>query len=142
MSRAADSRREEVGMIRLWRLLPALVLALVLVRPAGVAAFDEQVVMSCVFRQALAILTCKNPENYSFQGVRDGVYVYNSLYAKGFAEFYVQINGDLAIFASRAWHGRMPSGRIFRDSPAGCITVAVDPLPCSRTKVARCCGSP
>ena len=45
MSRAADSRREEVGMIRLWRLLPALVLALVLVRPAGVAAFDEQVVM-------------------------------------------------------------------------------------------------
>lgn len=129
-------------MIRLWRLLAPLVLALVLAWPAGAAAFDEQTVLACAFRQALAILTCKNPENYSYLGLREGVYVYNSLYAKGFAEFYVQVNGDLAVFTSRVWRGRMPSGRIIKDYPAGCVTVTVDPLPCSRTKVARCCGSP
>jgi hypothetical protein len=129
-------------MTRLTPVLAAVALAAVLLHPATARAFDEQTVLSCVFRQALAILTCKEPEKYSFLGVRDGVYVYNSLFAKGFAEFYVQINGDLAIFSSRVWHGRMPSGRIIRDYPAGCVTVAVDPLPCSRTKVARCCGSP
>jgi len=117
-------------------------LVLLLACPSVARAFDEQQVTACAFRQALAILTCKKPENYSFLGVREGVYVYNSMYGRGFAEFYVQINGDLAIFSSRVWNGRMPSGRIIRDYPAGCITVTVDPLPCSRTKVARCCGSP
>ena len=63
------------------------------------------------------------PENYSYLGVREGVYVYNSLYGKGFAEFYVQVSGDLAIFSSRVWRGRMPSGRIIKDYPAGCVTV-------------------
>lgn len=127
-------------MSRLTPLLAALAVVAILA-PTRAQAFNEQHVLSCAFRQALAILTCKNPEKYSFVGVRDGVYVYNSLYAKGFAEFYVQQNGDLAIFTSRVWHGRMPSGRIIRDYPAGCVTVAVDPLPCSRTTVARCCGS-
>ena len=129
-------------MIRLHALLASVVLAAMLLSPAQVRAFDEQTVLSCAFRQALGILTCKEAEKYSFLGVRDGVYVFNSLYAKGFAEFYVQINGDLAIFTSRVWRGRMCSGRIIRDYPAGCVTVAVAPLPCSRTTVARCCGSP
>lgn len=109
-------------------------------RPA--AAFDEEVVMACAFRQALAILTCKKPDNYSFIGVREGIYVFNSFFAKGFAEFYVQINGDRAIFTSRVWLGRMASGRILRDMTAGCVTVDVEPLSCSKTTVARCCGSP
>lgn len=129
-------------MTRRLPLLAVLALVATLALPVTSRAFDEQTVLSCALRQALAILTCKEPEKYSFIGVRDGVYVYNSLYAKGFAEFYVQINGNLAIFTSRVWHGRMPSGRIIRDYPAGCVTVAVDPLPCSKTKVARCCGSP
>ncbi|EFL49438.1 conserved hypothetical protein [Solidesulfovibrio fructosivorans JJ]] len=110
------------------------------VRPA--AAFNEEAVLACAFRQALAILTCKNPQNYEFIGVREGVYIFNSFFAKGFAEFYVQMNGDMAIFSSRVWHGRMSSGRVVRDMAAGCITVVVDPLPCSKTTVARCCGSP
>ena len=110
--------------------------------PGRALAFDEETVLACAFRQALGILTCKPPEKYSFLGIREGVYIYNSHYAKGFAEFYVQINGDLAIFSSRVWHGRMPSGRIQRDAMAGCVTVAVDTLPCSITKTARCCGSP
>ncbi|KHK00582.1 hypothetical protein NY78_4050 [Desulfovibrio sp. TomC] len=123
-------------------LLVILVLTLSLGSlPSRAAAFDEQAVLICAFRQALAILTCKEPEKYSFLGIRDGVYVFNSHYAKGFADFYVQINGDLAIFSSRVWHGRMPSGRIIRDTTAGCITVAIDPLPCSAFKTARCCGS-
>ena len=109
--------------------------------PSRAEAFDEQAVMICAFRQALAILTCKEPEKYSFLGIRDGVFVFNSHFAKGFVDFYVQINGDLAIFSSRVWHGRMPSGRIIRDTTAGCITVAIDPLPCSSFKSARCCGS-
>jgi hypothetical protein len=109
--------------------------------PSRAAAFDEQAVMICAFRQALAILTCKEPEKYSFLGIRDGVYVFNSHYAKGFVDFYVQLNGDLAIFSSRVWHGRMPSGRIIKDFTAGCVTVAIDPLPCSSFKTARCCGS-
>lgn len=129
-------------MTRRLPLLAMLALVVTMAAPVPSPAFDEQTVLSCAFRQALAILTCKEPEKYSFIGVREGVYVYNSLYAKGFAEFYVQINGDLALFTSRVWHGRMPAGRIIRDYPAGCVTVAVDPLPCSRTKVARCCGSP
>ena len=109
--------------------------------PGAALAFDEQAVLICAFRQALGELTCKEPGKYSFLGIRDGVYVYNSHFAKGFADFYVQINGDLAIFSSRVWHGRMPSGRIVRDTGAGCITVTVDPLPCSSFKTARCCGS-
>ena len=129
-------------MTRWARPATVLVLVLTLALPGAAAAFDEQTVMACAFRQALAILTCKNPENYSYLGVREGVYVYNSLYGKGFAEFYVQVNGDLAIFSSRVWRGRMPSGRIIKDYPAGCVTVGIDPLICSRTKVARCCGSP
>jgi hypothetical protein len=144
-SRQRDGRLfapKEASMTRLTPVLASVALAAILAYPAGARAFDEQTVLSCAFRQALAILTCKNPENYSFLGVREGTYVFNTHYAKGFAEFYVQQNGDLAVFSSRVWHGRMPSGRIIRDYPAGCVTVAVDPLPCSRTKVARCCGSP
>ena len=124
--------------------MAALVLTLTgvfgLARPA--AAFNEEAVLSCAFAQALAILTCKNANQYSFVGIREGVYIYNSFFGKEFAEFYVQLNGDRAIFTSRIWHGRMPSARIERDATAGCVTVAVDPLPCSRTRVARCCGSP
>jgi len=129
-------------MTRGIRLAAAGTLVLLLACPSLARAFDEQRVMSCAFQQALAILTCKTPEKYSFLGVREGVYIYNSLYGRGFAEFYVQINGDLAIFSSRVWNGRMPSGRIIRDYPAGCVTIEVAPLPCSRTKIARCCGSP
>jgi len=122
--------------------LVILVAALTLGSLSGPArAFDEQAVLICAFRQSLAMLTCKEPEKYSFLGIRDGVYVFNSHFAKGFADFYVQINGDLAIFSSRVWHGRMPSGRIVRDTGAGCITITVDPLPCSSFKTARCCGS-
>ena len=110
--------------------------------PGAALAFDEQAVLICAFRQALGELSCKEPEKYSFLGIRDGVYVFNSHFAKGFADFYVQINGDLAIFTSRVWHGRMPAGRIQRDYPAGCVTVAVDPIACSKTRIARCCGSP
>jgi len=109
--------------------------------PGRAAAFDEQSVMICAFRQALAMLTCKTPDKYSFIGVRDGVYVFNSHFAKGFADFYVQLNGDLAIFSSRVWHGRMPSGRIVKDYAAGCVQVIIDPLPCSSFHTARCCGS-
>ena len=126
--------------------LAMTVLLLALVGVAGfsrpAAAFNEEAVMVCAFRQALAILTCKTPDKYSFIGVREGVYVFNSFFAKGFVEFYVQLNGDMAVFTSRVWHGRMPSGRIQRDDTAGCVTVAVDVLPCSKQRVARCCGSP
>jgi len=129
-------------MKRLGIWITALALAVVVSAPTRAAAFDEQTVLACAFRQALAILTCKGPEKFDFVGVREGVYVFNSFFAKGFAEFYVQINGDIAVFSSRVWHGRMPSGRIQRDYPSGCVTIAVDPLPCSTFKVARCCGSP
>ncbi len=126
--------------------LAMLVLACVLLgvppltRP--VAAFDEQAVLVCSFRRALAILTCKTPDKYSFVGVREGVYIFNSFFGKEFAEFYVQLNGDLAVFTSRVWHGRMPSGRIVKDYNGGCINVLVDAIPCSRLSSARCCGSP
>ena len=126
--------------------LAMLVLACVLLgvpplaRPA--AAFDEQAVLVCSFKRALAILTCKTPDKYSFVGVRDGVYIFNSFFGKEFAEFYVQINGDLAVFTSRVWHGRMPSGRIVKDYNGGCINVLVEAIPCSRFTSARCCGSP
>ncbi|EHJ48755.1 hypothetical protein DFW101_2751 [Solidesulfovibrio carbinoliphilus subsp. oakridgensis] len=129
-------------MKRLATLCLAVALAAVLGLPGRAAAFDEQTVLACAFRQALAILTCKEPDKYSFVGIRDGIYVFNSFFAKGFAEFYVQINGDHAIFTSRVWHGRMPSGRIHRDDTAGCVTVAVDAIACSKQRVARCCGSP
>ena len=109
--------------------------------PGAALAFDEQAVLICAFRQSLAMLTCKEPDKYSFLGIRDGIYVFNSHFAKGFVDFYVQLNGDLAIFSSRVWHGRMPSGRIIRDTTAGCVAIAVDPLPCSSFKTARCCGS-
>ena len=56
-------------------------LILLLACPSVARAFDEQQVTACAFRQALAILTCKKPENYSFLGVREGVYVYNSMTA-------------------------------------------------------------
>ena len=125
------------------RLFPILLIAVLALAglPGRAAAFDEQSVTICAFRQALAMLTCKTPDKYSFIGVRDGVYVFNSHYAKGFADFYVQLNGDLAIFSSRVWHGRMPSGRIVKDYAAGCVQVIIDPLPCSSFHTARCCGS-
>ena len=125
------------------RLFPILLIAALALAglPGRAAAFDEQSVMICAFRQALAMLTCKTPDKYSFLGVRDGVYVFNSHYAKGFADFYVQLNGDLAVFSSRVWHGRMPSGRIVKDYAAGCVQVIIDPLPCSSFHTARCCGS-
>ena len=125
------------------RLIPLFLLAALVLAglPGRAAAFDEQSVMICAFRQALAMLTCKTPDKYSFVGVRDGVYVFNSHFAKGFADFYVQLNGDLAIFSSRVWHGRMPSGRIVKDYAAGCVQVIIDPLPCSSFHTARCCGS-
>ena len=126
------------------RLFPILLFAALALAglPGRAAAFDEQSVMICAFRQALAMLTCKTPDKYSFLGVRDGVYVFNSHFAKGFADFYVQLNGDLAVFSSRVWHGRMPSGRIVKDYNGGCINVLVDAIPCSRLSSARCCGSP
>ena len=125
------------------RLIPLILLAALVLAglPGRAAAFDEQSVMICAFRQALAMLTCKTPDKYSFVGVRDSVYVFNSHYAKGFADFYVQLNGDLAIFSSRVWHGRMPSGCIVKDYAGGCVQVIIDPLPCSSFHTARCCGS-
>ncbi len=129
-------------MKRFATLAVAVALAVVLGLPGRAAAFDEQTVLACAFRQALGILTCKTPDKYSFVGIRDGVYVFNSFFAKGFVEFYVQLNGDIAVFTSRVWHGRMPAGRIQRDYTAGCVTVVVDPLPCSSQRTARCCGSP
>lgn len=123
-----------------WTL--ALAMAGCLAWPQTARAFDEQNILACAFRKALGILTCKEPEKYSFVGIREDVYVFNSHYGRGFAEFYVQINGDLAVFTSRVWEGRMPSGHIKKDFPAGCVVVTVDPLPCSINKVARCCGSP
>jgi len=125
--------------VALWALVLTLGMASL---PRAGWAFDEQAVMACAFRQALAILTCKTPDKYSFIGVREGVFVFNSFFAKGFAEFYVQLNGDIAVFSSRVWHGRMPAGHIVRDYASGCISVQVDALPCSRTTKARCCGSP
>ena len=125
------------------RLFPILLIAALALAglPGRAAAFDEQSVMICAFRQALSMLTCKTPDKYSFLGVRDGIYVFNSHFAKGFADFYVQLNCDLAIFSSRVWHGRMPSGRIVKDYAAGCVQVIIDPLPCSSFHTARCCGS-
>ena len=137
---AARAAREE-SMKRLAMVVLTLALAGLpaLARPA--AAFDEQAVMVCTFKRALAILTCKDPDKYSFVGVRDGVYVFNSFSAKGHVEFYVQLNADRAVFTSRAWEGRMPAGRIVKDYNGGCINVLVDPLPCSKFTSARCCGS-
>ena len=129
-------------MKRLGIWIAALILGIAVCAPRPAAAFDEQTVLACAFRQALAVLTCKDPDKFSFVGVREGVYVFNSFFAKGFAEFYVQLNGDIAVFTSRVWHGRMPSGRVQRDYQSGCVTVLVDPLACSKFKVARCCGSP
>lgn len=125
------------------RLFPILLIAALAWAglPGRAAAFDEQSVMICAFRQALAMLTCKTPDKYSFVGVRDGVYVFNSFFAKGHVEFYVQLNADRAVFTSRAWEGRMPAGRIVKDYNGGCINVLVDPLPCSKFTSARCCGS-
>lgn len=128
-------------MKRLAMLVLALGLVSVPVLPRQAAAFDEQAVVICAFKRALAILTCKTPDKYSFIGIREGVYIFNSFFGKEFAEFYVQINGDLAVFTSRVWHGRMPSGRIVRDYNGGCVNVLVDALPCSSLRSARCCGS-
>jgi len=120
-------------MTRGIRLAAAGTLVLLLACPSLARAFDEQRVMSCAFQQALAILTCKTPEKYSFLGVREGVYIYNSLYGRGFAEFYVQINGDLAIFSSRVWNGpyafrphhpRLP--RRLRDHRSGAVALLPD----------------
>ncbi len=139
--KGAAGAAREACMKRVARLVLALAVAGVALSARPAAAFDEQAVMICAFRRALAILSCKEPDKYSFVGVRDGVYVFNSFFAKGFAEFYVQLNGDLAVFTSRVWHGRMPSGRIMRDYNGGCVNVLVDTLPCSSLSSARCCGS-
>lgn len=128
-------------MKRLAMLVLALGLVSVPVLPRPAAAFDEQAVVICAFQRALAILTCKTPDKFSFIGIREGVYIFNSFFGKEFAEFYVQLNGDLAVFTSRVWHGRMPSGRIVRDYNGGCVNVLVDTLPCSSLRSARCCGS-
>ena len=127
-------------MHRLFALTGAMLLACVLTVPTPARAYNEEAVLSCVFKQALGILTCKKPDKYSFVGIREGIYVYNSLFGSRFVEFYVQINGDMAIFTSRAWNGRMPSGRILHDAGTGCVTVTVEALPCSLKTVARCCG--
>ncbi|WP_428563791.1 MAG: hypothetical protein ACP59X_01075 [Solidesulfovibrio sp. DCME] len=128
-------------MKRVARLVLALAVAGAVCSARPAAAFDEQAVLICSFKRALAILTCKQPDKYSFVGVREGVYIFNSFFGKEFAEFYVQVNGDLAVFTSRVWHGRMPSGRIVKDYNGGCVNVLVDALPCSSFSSARCCGS-
>ncbi|MEF3697400.1 hypothetical protein [Desulfolutivibrio sp.] len=124
------------------RLTPvALVLAVMLTGlPAPAAAFDEQVVMECAFVRALSMATCKPPEEFQFMGVRDGVYVYNVHFGSRFTEFYIQVNENLAIITSKAWHGRMASAEIIRDYTNGCIDLDMKPAPCSPLKNARCCG--
>jgi hypothetical protein len=130
------------------RLTPvALILAVLLTGlaavpglPSPAAAFDEQVVLECAFVRALSMATCKPPEEFQFMGVRDGIYVYNVHFGSKFTEFYIQVNENLAIITSKAWHGRMASAEIIRDFANGCIDLDMKPAPCSPLKNARCCG--
>jgi len=108
--------------------------------PSPAAAFDEQVVLECAFIRALSMATCKPPEEFQFMGVRDGIYVYNVHFGSKFTEFYIQVNENLAIITSKAWHGRMASAEIIRDFANGCIDLDMKPAPCSPLKNARCCG--
>ncbi|WP_246287782.1 hypothetical protein [Desulfolutivibrio sulfoxidireducens] len=120
--------------------LALAVLAVLLAAASPAAAFDEQTVLECAFRRALSMVTCKPPEEFQFMGLREGVYVYNVHFGSKFTEFYIQMDGDLAIISSQAWHGRRASATIIRDFPNGCVDLSLEPAPCSPLKTARCCG--
>ncbi len=120
--------------------LALAVLAVLLAAASPAAAFDEQTVLECAFRRALSMVTCKPPEEFQFMGLREGVYVYNVHFGSKFTEFYVQMDGDMAIISSQAWRGRRASATIIRDFPNGCVDLSLDAAPCSPLKTARCCG--
>jgi len=107
---------------------------------APASAFNENVVLPCVFQHALAMLTCKPVEEFRFIGFREGVYVFNTHFGSHFTEFYVQLFDDFAIFTSKAWQGRMSSARLIYDYTNGCVTASIEPPSCSFVREAKCCG--
>lgn len=132
---------------RTWRrgaraaLLAGTLSAVLFLAPRPALAFNEEAVLECVLAQTLALLTCKEPEAFSFIGARDGVYVYNAHYGAKYTEFYVQQTGDLFIFTSKAWKGDMGSARMVHDYTNGCISASIPPEPCSTIKHPKCCGN-
>jgi hypothetical protein len=133
-------RRRGAVAVKRHALALLLVLAIFSVFPAPSRAFNEQVVLPCVFRSALAMLTCKPVEEFMFMGMREGVYVYNVHYGSKFTEFYAQVFDDFVIFTSRAWQGRMSSARLVYDYTNGCVSASIEPPPCAVVRQAKCCG--
>ena len=117
-----------------------LLLALFAATPKA-HAFNEQIVLPCVFKQALALLTCKTHESFSYVGMREGVYVFNVHFGAKNTEFYAQVFDNFVIFTSKAWKGRMASAGLIYDYGNGCVTASLKPLPCSLVREAKCCSN-
>jgi len=117
-----------------------LALTLFFTFPAPGRAFNEQVVLPCVFQASLAMLTCKPAQEFRFMGMREGVYVYNVHYGSKFTEFYAQVFDDFVTFTSQAWAGRMSSARLVYDYANGCVSASIEPPSCSVVRQAKCCG--
>ncbi len=140
MARPAASLRRAANAVKRHALALFIVLTLCSAFPAASQAFNEQVILPCVFQSALAMLTCKPAEEFRFMGMREGVYVYNVHYGSKFTEFYAQVFDDFVIFTSKAWGGRMSSARLVYDYTNGCVSASIEPPSCAVVRQAKCCG--
>ncbi|WP_051261734.1 hypothetical protein [Desulfovibrio inopinatus] len=121
-------------------VLLAGTLALVFVsKPAF--AFNEELLISCALREALAMITCKPKSEFNYMGIRDGIYIYNAYYGAEYTEFYCQRYGNNVVISSRAWQGKRSAARLVIDYPSGCVIATVDKPQCSVISEAKCCGA-
>lgn len=138
--RPSALRRRVVAALKRHAVALLLALTVFSVFPPESHAFNEQVVLPCVFQSALAMLTCKPVEEFRYMGMREGVYVYNVHYGSKFTEFYAQVFDDFVIFTSKSWGGRMSSARLVYDYTNGCVSASIEPPRCAVVRQAKCCG--
>ncbi len=116
------------------------VLALVFVSNTAFA-FNEELLISCALQEALAMITCKQPSEFNYMGIREGIYIYNAHYGSEYTEFYCQRYGNNVVISSRAWGAKRSAARLIIDYQSGCVVASVDKPQCSILNEAKCCGA-
>ncbi|WP_320170736.1 hypothetical protein [Maridesulfovibrio sp.] len=92
----------------------------------------------CLTLNALARSQCKEPADYSYEGIRQGnIYVYNGFYGAKYTDFFCKIEqGEIRIM-SRNKHFRRSIKFYIDENECGIIEYS--PASCNDRRVIKCC---
>ena len=102
--------------------------------------FAPSAIMDCLCQQALAAVTCKDPEAYNFVREVNSVYLFNSFYAAKPTDFYCHALEGRLILSSEAWGSMRITVPYAVDRTARCASASVGSSLCDRVQRIRCCA--